>query len=67
MKHLKELEREHKEYAQVITDFLAEPRSNGQLIDLATHMKNYLLYASDELRIYNDYIDKFIGVINKLP
>ena len=67
MEYLKQLEKEHFEYAQVIDDFLAKPRTNEQLVDLAKQMKNYLLYSGDQLKNYNEYIETFMGALSKLP
>ena len=67
MRKLEQLEKKHLKYAEVITDFLAEPRSNGQLIDLINQLKNYLIYSSNELHEYNDHVNKLTGLMEKLP
>ena len=67
MEYLKHLEEEHFEYAQVIDDFLAKPRTNEQLVDLVKQMKNYLLYSGNKLKNYNEYIETFMGALGKLP
>lgn len=67
MRKLEQLENEHLEFAEVINDFIAEPRTNGQLYDLANQIKNYLIYSSKELHEYNKYVDTFVGLMEKLP
>ena len=67
MRRLEQLEKDHLEYAEVINDFVAEPRTNGQLVDLIYQLVAYLEYSGQELHEYNKYIDSFIGALSKLP
>ena len=64
---LEQLEKDHLEFAEIINDFIAEPRTNGQLHDLANQIKNYLIYSSKELHEYNEYVDTFVRLMEKLP
>ena len=41
--------------------------TNGQLHDLANQLKNYLIYSSKELHEYNEYVNTFLGLMEKLP
>ena len=67
MEKLRQIEREHLDYADVILQFIERPRSNEQLVDLIKQVVSYLQYASEELHMYNEYIDTFIRVSKKLP
>ena len=67
MRKLEKLEKDHLEYAEIISDFIAEPRANGQLVDLIRQLIAYLEYSGQELHEYNEHITSFIGVMNKLP
>jgi uncharacterized protein (UPF0335 family) len=67
MRKLEQLEKDHLEYAEVINDFIAKPRTNGQLVDLIHQLVAYLQYSSQELHEYNEYVDSFIGALSKLP
>ena len=67
MRKLEQLEQDHLELAKVIEDFIAKPRTNGQLHDLANQLKNYLIYSSKELHEYNEYVNTFLGLMEKLP
>ena len=67
MAYLQELEKNHANYADVIEELIAEPRTNGQLHDLANQIKNYLIYSSKELHEYNEYVDTFVRLMEKLP
>ena len=67
MRKLEQLEKEHIEYADVIEEFIARPRANGQLVDLIKQMTNYLRYAGEELHDYNEYVNTFMGLMDRLP
>ena len=67
MKHLEQLEKDHFEYAEVIEQFVAQPRTNGQLVDLIKQAIGYLRYSGEQLHNYNEYIDAFVGFMSKLP
>ena len=67
MRKLEQLEKDHLEFAEIINEFIAEPRTNGQLHDLANQIKNYLIYSSKELHEYNEYVDTFVRPMEKLP
>ena len=42
MRKLEQLEKDHLEFAEIINEFIAEPRTNGQLHDLANQLFNLL-------------------------
>jgi hypothetical protein len=67
MQKLKEIESDNFEYADIIEELIAVPRSNEQLVSLCESVVRYLRQSGQELHEYNEYVDTFIGVMYKLP
>ena len=67
MQKLKEIEKDNFEYADIIEELVAVPRSNEQLVSLCESVVRYLRQSGQELHEYNEYVDTFIGVMYKLP
>jgi len=67
MQKLKEIESDNFEYADIIEELIAMPRSNEQLVSLCESVVRYLRQSGQELHEYNEYVDIFVGVMYKLP
>lgn len=67
MQKLKEIENDNFEYADIIEELIAVPRSNEQLVSLCESVIRYLRQSSQELHEYNEYVDAFVGAMYKLP
>lgn len=67
MQKLKEIEKDNFEYADIIEELIAVPRSNEQLISLCESVVCYLRQSGQELHEYNEYVDVFVGIMYKLP
>jgi hypothetical protein len=67
MQKLKEIENDNFEYADIIEELIAVPRSNEQLVSLCESVVRYLRQSGQELHEYNEYVDAFVGAMYKLP
>lgn len=67
MQKLKEIENDNFEYADIIEELIAVPRSNEQLVSLCESVVRYLRQSGQELHEYNKYVDAFVGIMYKLP
>ena len=67
MQKLKEIEKDNFEYADIIEELVAVPRSNEQLVSLCESVVRYLRQSGQELHEYNKYVDAFVGAMYKLP
>lgn len=67
MQVLIDIEQNNLEYADIIEELIAVPRSNEQLISLCESVVRYLRQSGQELHEYNEYVNTFIGVMYKLP
>ena len=67
MRKLKEIEHNNFEYADIIEELVAAPRSNEQLISLCESVVRYLRQSGQELHEYNEKIKIFREVLCKLP
>ena len=67
MQKLKEIENDNFEYADIIEELIAVPRSNEQLVSLCESVVRYLRQSGQELHEYNEYVNVFVGAMYKLP
>ena len=67
MQILIDIERNNLEYADIIEELIAAPRSNEQLVSLCESVVRYLRQSGQELHEYNESVDAFIGAMYKLP
>lgn len=67
MQKLKEIEHDNLEYADIIEELIAAPRSNEQLVSLCESVVRYLRQSGQELHEYNESVDAFVGAMYKLP
>jgi len=67
MQKLKEIEKDNFEYADIIEELIAVPRSNEQLVSLCESVVRYLRQSGQELQEYNKVIEDFKGLLYRLP